>query len=377
MDESSPEKDLLYVGVHWIRGSVPASDFTQFKEYLMVWFGTEFTDQLYGLWFYDRSTRWPSGVQLNYHSTNQRNSMTNDRIAVEIPGHALDPMTMAEVEMMCQGFSAMFDFQVSRMDLYADDLERLVTPSHLYNLIYQEDEQGQPIQKDFSGFRRITRRVISNDQGRCFDECCFGSRGQNGSGKYLRVYDKRLESKGQNPAVRWELELSDDKAQETFKMVVGCGGYRDILATNIGAVIGGCIDFKKRTCRVGDKNLNRLERYEFWQKLIDKLGHAKIRMDQPPKSIDRAKDYIEKQVTGTLQMIRAAWGPEIFFEWLINIADDNNRLRQAHINAIQEYKRKIETDRTIDIKNVRQYFDEKGIQLEGEGKCTGQVTESH
>lgn len=258
--------------MHWLRGSIPAEDLSQFKEYLTVWFGDEFTDMQYGLWFYDRSVRWPSGVILNYHSHPNRNQITKGRIAVEIPGQALDPMSMAQVEMMMQGVNAMFDFQPSRIDLYADDMERLVTPSDLFTLIYDEDFEGKPIRKDFTGFRRITRRTISNDQGRCFDECAFGSRGQNGAGKYLRVYDKRLESKGENPAVRWELELSDEKAKAAFEMLIGSGGFRDILAANIGSIIGGCIDFKRRDNRAGSKNLDRLDRYEFWQTLIDRLG---------------------------------------------------------------------------------------------------------
>lgn len=71
-----------------------------------------------------------------------------------------------------------------------------------------------------------------------------------------------------------------------------------------------------------------------------------------------------------MQMIRQAWGPDDFFGWLINIVDDNNRLRQAHINAIDEYRRKVAGQSGIDIKHVRDYFDDKGIQLEGEGDGT-------
>ncbi len=61
---------------------------------------------------------------------------------------------------------------------------------------------GRQIRKDYSGFKNIDVRGPSDGTKRVYDECAFGRRGSLWSGKYLRVYDKALESNGDNPSVR-------------------------------------------------------------------------------------------------------------------------------------------------------------------------------
>lgn len=355
------------VGLHWLRGSVPMADTEKLKTYLDTWFGDESQDQLYGLWFYDRSTRWPNGVQLNYHSHSDRASITRGRVAIEIPGSALEVMDTAYVVSFMRRLED-FGFQCSRLDVFYDDVTRLVSPWRLARMVHDEDSDGNVLRADFTGFRRITKRTISNAKGRTFDEVAFGSRGQNGSGKYLRIYDKRLESQGENPAVRYELELSDERSQKAFEMLTHV--HIKDAAGILGALVGGCIDFKKRT---GDKNLARLERYEFWQTIIDRFGRVTLAGKRVQKTVDRSAAYVQKQVAGTLQMVRKAWGAEKFFPWLVDIVDGENRLRTAHFAALVEYERAMRDETTLHIGSIREYCDNMNLQLESEADGTGQA----
>ena len=352
------------VGVHWLRGSVDMDCLAGLRDYCKLWFGDECQERLYGLWFYDRSIRWPNGVQLNFHSHSDRAAITRNRIALEIPGGALEVWGSDLVLAFMRGLEP-FGFQCSRLDVYYDDVTRLVTPSQLAGLVHLEGPDGEPVKHDFTGFRRIMRRTISNDQGRTYDEVAFGARGSNGGGKYLRIYDKRLESKGENDAVRYELELSDERSQKAFEMLTHAAG-RDAPGL-IGALIGGCIDFKIRT---GDKNLNRLERYTFWQKIVDRLSRVTLAGKRVRKSVERTDEWVRKQVAGALQMLRKAYGAEKFFPMLVDIVDGENRLRTQHYAALVEYERAIKGEPDLNIAAIRSYCDNVGLQLESDAQCS-------
>jgi len=358
--DKSPSSGPGVVGLHWLRGSVPMDCHVGLVSYLNTWFGDESQQQLYGLWFYDRSIRWANGVQLNFHSHSDRASITRGRIALEVPGSALEVMDTAYCLSFMRGLEC-FGFQCSRLDAYYDDPQRLVTPSGLAALVHDENADGHVLRADFTGFRRITKRTISNDKARTFDEVAFGTRGANGSGKYLRIYDKGLESKGENTAVRYELELSDERSQKAFEMLTHAT-IKDASGI-VGALVGGCIDFKKRT---GDRHLERLERYGFWQTIIDRLGRVPLAGKQVPKTVERSAAYVQRQVAGTLQMVRQAWGAEKFFPWLVDIVDGENRLRTAHFAALVEYERAMKDETTLHIGSIRQYCDNLNLQLESE-----------
>ena len=103
------------LGVHWLRGSVKAEESRKLTEYLAIWFGNDHVNQKFGLWFFDRSTRWPNGVMLNYHSDTDRQGLTNGLITVEIPGTALDALGMRALGAFMFGLRQ-FEFQCGRVD---------------------------------------------------------------------------------------------------------------------------------------------------------------------------------------------------------------------------------------------------------------------
>lgn len=100
------------------------------------------------------------------------------------------------------------------------------------------------------------------------DTLYFGGRGKNGGGKYLRIYNKTLESKGVVDSVHWECECSKKKAQHAFFKLSQCA-----FASLLVGLIGGCIDFVERK----DKNLGRATRFEWWQSIVDLLGRVVLR----------------------------------------------------------------------------------------------------
>ena len=364
--------EILPFGVHWLRGSVPSGMLGAVLGYLEMWFG-DYESRAFGLWFYDRSDAWPNGVSVNYHSTPERETITDGRIAVEIPGSALDPFDLLIVQRFMQGLNQ-YQWQASRIDVFFDDFDRIITPRKLFATVYEPGLFAEaPLKADFSGFLRIqSKSEHHKTRGIVHDEVDFGRRGSQGSGKYLRFYDKQLETQGRLKCCRWELELCDKKAKRAWGAIVRVSSeHSDVgevergIASVIGAMIGGSIDFKYRT---GDANLDRLERYEFWQTIIDKMGRdpSLLRVPREEKKVHKSLRYICKQCSGTLQMLHAAMGAAEFLPMLVDIVTSEDRLTIEHRNAIAEYQNAVAPDPLLNIADLRNFCDEQGIELEGE-----------
>jgi hypothetical protein len=357
------------VGVHWLRGTVMETDQSWLVETFCRLFGEEFDELEHGFWGYDRHVRWPSGAMVLYHSTATGLELMKGRIALEIPGRALEALDAWDILMLAVNLRA-HQFKCTRIDLYFDDSERIITPGKLYETVYEPSLFDKPIRADFTGFQVIKQiREGHKSRGITHDEVAFGRRGAVGCGKYMRAYDKRLESEGKNPAIRYELELSDDKAEQAFWAIVQtCSAdWRPAkTASVIGAMIGGSIDFKIRTGRTGDKNLCRLKRHEWWQRIIDKIGRAKLDGKKHEKTVEKARTWVSKQCAGTLQMLHGALGAEVFLPFIVEVCTSGDRLRGEHLNAIAEYRRRIEGQAEIDVSGLRSYCDATGVPLEGE-----------
>lgn len=331
------------LGIHWLRGTVLDTKMKWAVDRFIMLFGPEYEEKHYGvLPMYDRHYCWPSGAKIMFHSTEAGSDLTDGRIALEIPGLALEALPMLHIAQLCKALDRR-GFQATRLDVFYDDTRRLVTPSVLLRTVYEAGLfPDDPVKEDWQHFRVMTPKIrVKKGVGVTHDEVTFGLRGSSGSGKYLRIYDKQLESNDWNNAIRYELELSRHKARLAFqKIVEAWSGGQDTsgLVSVLGEMIGGCIDFRERTDRAGDKNLGRLKRYHFWQTIIDSIGRAALIGKRVVRTIEKAATWVSTQVVGTLQMITKAKGPEEFVAQIVEACLRKDRLRPHHQKIIAAYQ---------------------------------------
>jgi len=374
------EKLVGYVGMHWLRGTVPWADLDPLVQYLRLFFGDCFEEYDYGLWKYDRSYVWPNRVSLNYHSSAERaERITSGGVTLEIPGSVIETYAPEIWFSFMRGLQH-FRFEPSRIDVYYDDYDRLILPRDLYTLVYELDLLGQEFRREFTGFLQAAikqkvggkrAKMLGGGRGIVYDEVAFGRRGNRGCGKYLRAYDKWLESRGERKCVRWELELSGHRARKMWEALMHVA-TQDIPGI-LGAAIGGCIDFRHRPVtadgkllRAGDKNWKRCPRFAWWQKIVDKLGEATFDLPIHRKSVEQSWEWMKTAAAGTLQMLSEAWGADKLVPKLLDIIGSRDRLNRTHQRAINEYRESVAHDSTLDISKIRSFADEKGIQLESE-----------
>ncbi|GAI24620.1 unnamed protein product, partial [marine sediment metagenome] len=232
------------------------------------------------------------------------------------------------------------------IDVFFDDYNRTILPAELHDIIKK---------KDYSGFRQSHIKQGYDGERLFHDEVNFGKRGPNGSGLYLRIYDKNLESKGEKNCIRFEAEFTKERADKVFDVLSQATSI-DALATLCGALIGGSIKFIQRN---GDKHISRLVNYPFWDELLDFLGSVVIRIPAKETDMNGKYQFIYHQVTPTLALLRDTFVDDTdFFNWLNDcIGEGELRMSQTQINLAKANKRSI---RYIDGK----VFDNKGVILD-------------
>jgi hypothetical protein len=336
------------VGVHWLRISILRRHLPKLLSYLECYFGKSSKDGR-GLWSYDTRYFWPNGASLNFDSDPARSEMWhNGKCTLEIPGQALDVITKTDLHLFLLSLNQ-FNPTCTRIDVFFDDFRRTINIGGLHGIIKNHD---------YSGFRKGQVKQ-GFDSGRLIhDEVDFGKRGENGSGKYLRIYDKVLESKGEKNCIRLEIEFTRKRAQIVFDKLSSVVS-NEAFATLCGALVAGSIKFIQRN---GDKHISRLTVYDFWQDILDLLGTVTIRVPVKKTDIQGKYDFIFKQVSPTLALLRDIFIDDIdFFCWLDDVIGEGKlRMNQGQINLANENKRDIryDVDRVVNRFNrVNQIFE--------------------
>jgi hypothetical protein len=301
------------VGVHWLRISFPDKYLAHVSAFVSNFFGC-FDQDGFGLWSYTDRFAWESGVSLNYDQDRDRSDHVHaGMMTLDCPGSSLDLLSAPDLQLLLE-LCNNFEGKCTRIDVYFDDYNRLVTPSEVYEIAKKDD---------YSGFRSYGYRERGNSTGVTYEEVSFGRRGSYGNGAYLRFYDKNLESNGKQNCCRWEVEFTQKKAVKVFKKLTETGGDLDAFATLCGSLVAGCITFVHRT---GDKNISRLEQYDWWSAILEVLGgQVRIRVERKKDSVTGKMDWIKRNVSPSLACLKRVFSTERdFFRWLFDVTREGD-----------------------------------------------------
>lgn len=315
------------VGIHWLRISIPRQYLQDVRTYCGYYFGASVQDG-YGLWSYDSRFSWSNGASLNYDiDTTRANMVHQGKCTLDVPGKALDAIEELDLHLFLLSLRH-FSPSCTRIDVFFDDYNRQNTPSGIHEIIKN---------RDYSGFRKGQLKQRFDGGEMIHDEVDFGTRGDNGSGKYLRVYDKALESDGENNCIRWEVEFSKERAHKVFEKLSEVASV-EAFATLCGSLVAGSITFVHRN---GDKNIGRLEVYDFWQKIKDVLGTVVIRVSIKTTDIGGMYKWVYRQVSPTLACLRGTFVDESdFMEWLYDVLCEGElNMSQRHRNLLSKEKK--------------------------------------
>ena len=298
------------LGIDWFTGTLPYEFKDDFRDFVSDFVGEKPISYCWGRMRYNNHYDWfNSNIKLFYDDNIERcDKLHAGRLSVVISGQGMQRLSGEEMFSMFRTFINRFWVKSTRLDLCYDDYrdERLLP----------EEVKKCCDVGNYSGFRKYAYTEENTNNIRTAEMVSFGTRGKNGSGAYLRYYDKNLESKGAIDACRWELELSKEKACDVFFRLVCCNDL-DEFTTLIGALIGGSVRFLEKR----DANLSRCKDLEWWAEVVKDIGRAFIRLQKDHCDIDKTIEWVENSVSPALGKIKCALGEIEFVSWLENMVN--------------------------------------------------------
>lgn len=311
-------------GVHWLRNSFDFKSLDSVMAMVCSFFGV--CEICYnGILSYTARYVWQSGVSLCFDEDPEiRQKSHRDRITLDVPGSACEELTAPDLLLLMQ-YIRELDDKCTRIDVFFDDYERVVSLEELRTAIDKHD---------FSDFRIASKnqtldRTKKRNGGVTYDAVSFGRRGSAGAGKYLRIYDKNLESKGEENCIRWEVEFTQHYADKVFKILSGADGNLEVFAIACGALIGGCMKFVHRN---GDKNITRLDLYDWWEEIAKNLGVLRVRIAKKKNTLTGMMEWTERQVSQTLAVIGLSFKTERdLYDWI----QDLRNIGESKMNVYQ------------------------------------------
>lgn len=205
-------------GLHWLRVTFPAAQLGQVQRWCDGALGDESQELLNGMGWYRRGREYRGGVRLAWE---QRGD--GDTIVLEVPGAFLELLDLEEQRALCWELHEM-GAKCTRVDVKADLVGDQVT---LVHHTWAACKRGE-----LTCAKRWAPRVEFDSRGSVRrHELTMGARGGNGSGRYVRVYDKGLE-RGEAPDERhrFEVEFTSDAAHQVFATASAVGRGQGVQA---------------------------------------------------------------------------------------------------------------------------------------------------
>jgi len=314
-------------GVHWIRSSFDFKHLEVVKSMVSNFFGESEISYI-GRLSYSARYAWRSEVSLCFdEDADLREKAHRGRITLDVPGSACDELTAPDLVLFME-FIKELGGKATRVDVFFDDYSCLVNLDDLRETIDKGDYTYFQVSSKNQSFNRTKKK----DGGLTYDSVTFGRRGSAGSGKYLRVYDKNLESEGKENCVRWEVEFTQHYAEKVFNILSGTGGNLDVYAISCGALIGGCIKFVHRTA---DKNIDRLDIYSWWEEITKMLGVLSVRIAKKKNTLTGMMEWTKRQLSPTLSVIAKAFKTERdYYDWMQELLDFGESKMNVHQSQI-------------------------------------------
>jgi DNA relaxase NicK len=148
----------------------------------------------------------------------------------------------------------------------------------------------------------------------------LGKRGKDGSGRFVRVYDKGLETT-ERPAgtwERWEVEHSGDVANDVA-VKIACDDDWMYTAKTIAL---GAVDFRENN---GSRELARRPRVAWWEQVLDGVEPVTVREKRTATTFERWQAWLSRAAMPVMKSMAAQSGQTVG-----QVADDLFAQVQPH-----------------------------------------------
>ena len=336
------DKPAFTVSLGWVQGTCPDSERGRLLEWLGYWFGA-WSERSKGLYGYLCGKEFVGGAIVLHGLHGERREC-----CLVVPQSAMEAWSLEDVSEFLCGLAA-FNFRCSRLDTSIDDNLRSVSLDQVRESI----ASGELV-----GFRKVTdyreQRVLAGGRGveLTGDGLGFGSRGSSGSGRYVRIYDKRLESKGKRDCIRWEAEYSGQKAMTVYLLLLEVSDVdnQNDLRLRLAQLVTGALSFRAAAAGEGQRqHASRREDSAWWAEFKRATSEGIVIPSMPtkPATIERRQVWVKAAVGKSLAMLRLYMGEPSFDEFIRRSADDAESsltgLERVTASSAEWYAREFES----------------------------------
>lgn len=287
-------------------------------------------------------------INLDY----ELSSLSSDvciRFHISIPGKPLNAIGAKNGIALLRLLSENYSFSCSRIDCKVrnytwvvdfNKLQEVVDNKHVVSGLKTTYIQSESTKSNIDNDSDIDDK-FSEQVGRTR---IFGS---PKSDKRITFYDAKPVHNVD--AIDIEVRFRKKLAKSAFVAILGTEEQNFSVYESLRAVqniVAGSIDFVKKI--PGERNIQRCERYAFWQEFRDAVGGA-MRVSKPKKVIDfiKQKQWLEEKCFRVIAMTQELMGAAYFHKWIEDIC---RRGRESFTPTQEAY---IETYRKLGLHRVK------------------------
>lgn len=276
-------KERFGVGIHWIEYTVPEGLVVDTIEELDEYYDNEFVLTGSSMYGYRNMFAGRGGSIILCDERRKEHH-------VILPGHWLTEIGEASNALV----SYIFDnhYKCTRVDIACDDYSESPKPSDVRDFC----EQGQLV-------TRFRRRANLQSYGVRGGVTVYI--GSMKSRRYLRIYDKTKETKGNIKATRWEVVLRDEYADQTLIM---------ILTSNLNdaflRVLLSMVEFRVPTT---EERESRRQWMPWFREFVGDVKKAQYIRYEPARTLSQMEHWLQKQVSRTLAKVVLAKNGDLGF----------------------------------------------------------------
>lgn len=286
----------LYYRQDWLKLVGYSESLDELQALIMKYFYCEFDwsqsrPHKHGRQIFPQSARTPNGIILAYEYLEGRAY----KVLIDISATPLMELSEECAWNLSREFYAM-GLRCTRFDFAIDDYARVLS----FDSIRSAAELG-----NFARVRTM-RPHIEYASGKAPITTGF-SCGSRESEKYLRIYDKEIESRGKDchaNCIRVEGEFKGLQAEQLYEKYVNADTVEEALSLAAKHVVG-IIDFVEKS----STHLDRCEIISWWESFVNAVGGSiRIRPTRIVRSVDTIVNFIERQVQRGLALLQACQG---------------------------------------------------------------------
>ena len=318
----------LYYRVDWLKVLGYSENVSIIEELIMKYFNCGFDwsasrPYSHGRKIYPQSARTPNGIIL----AKEYLDGTAYKVLLDLSATPLMELSEECAWSFCKELHAM-GLRCVRFDSAIDDYNRVLD----FETIYQAGEAG-----NFALARTMKPYIeFTSGKPRIITGFSFGSRQ---SDRYLRIYDKGIESFGKDcfaDCIRIEGEFKSDQAEMMFEAYSTAVTFEAALDHAAQCVLGIVSFVDKR-----DPNLERCPTLPWWQSFVDAVGGTKrVRSVRLVRTVHTIVNFVERQVKRGLALLHTCLG-ETWFDYAIDewVSDARKKFGNGERKFIERHNR--------------------------------------